>query len=1312
MNHMHDQAPARDWRRRPLMRVAVCLFSWWACGASYAVTFPSLPLQTGVSQPAPNVIFILDDSLSMTSLTGAVLDTGLAWCSNTSCPNQPTLGSGEGAPYTKNPLSYNPATDYKAWATANTTNTDLVRLADASYTSANDDDQFYNSGDTVDLSSKTRTYYVPKPSATNLADQRQYYRYQILSGGNRVVRAEWVNTASPGQAMLLGQTWTGLTGAELNWGSNVNSTANGNGSSPNSNPLYRYAVPADGSVTRISITTTGATGSSHNADLYVRNGAVPSTGTYLRRSNTTGTSNETINIDNPPTGWLYIGVYNAASGSGDRTFSNLTLTVRYSTDQTQSTLNCSTDGAGTYGWKNCVDVSGGDTTTKVRARDAEKQNYANWYQYHRTRMKTAKAGGSEAFAALDENYRVGIMGLYPYDDRQQVIGGSTSGNEPTTTDPGNMTDIIPVDTNGGLFIGDNRKNWFNYLHRMKGQFSTPLRQALNAAGTYFSTSRAYRSTVGGTTTYLACRQNFAILTTDGYWNNYGGEDPDDRYTGDKISGDEEAGKKITSPTDPDGYTYARQAPYWYNIAGSDKDDTTTLADVAMHYWKTDLRTTDVSGYAGSSDNVVPFTLSTNPAFWQHMVTFGVGLGVNGKLTDAQVADAVAGSGTLANGGFWPKPVHATDASENKANVDDLRHAALNGHGSFVNANDSVEFAAGIGNALNRIGERRGSASNVLANSTSISTESFVYQATYTAGSWRGELLAYPISDAGLGTPQWSASEHIRAWNTRNIFTVGATTGGSTFPNATQLTALGTAATSLGLTTGTQLADYLKGDRSLEKDNGGVLRDRFVLGAGNVHLPRLLGDIVDSSPFYAVDSQTVFVGANDGMLHAIDATNTDANSTDDPPNTTGGGTERFTYIPRGVAMSQLAELADPLYATNTSTKPHRFFVDGPIVVSSQARTPGANYLIGALGRGGKGVFGLDVTTPSTFGAGNVLWDNTGSGAPANMGNVISEPLISKLNNDVTAAVVANGPNSTSGTASLFILNLSTGAEIAQLDTSTTGNGLSAPRAVDVNADGKVDYFFAGDLLGNLWRFNVSATSAASWTVDKVFTATDSGGTAQAISSAPGAARDPTTGKIWIFFGTGRYMTATDQASTDTQTYYGVMVGADGSEGGGLDRSDLQEREIDSVDTTTGLRKFEPHEDGVDTGMHGWFVDLDNPAGTGERVISAPLIVNTGLVFSSIVPADSSTVNSCDAGGTGYVNAIDAFSGTSLAKPFFDYAEPIGSVPIGTGMPTAPILVGDKLVVGDSSGRTPTDKDVNVPGGTSTRRVSWREVLNPQ
>jgi type IV pilus assembly protein PilY1 len=1304
MNHMHETSPASDWRRRPSTRVVVCLLSWWACGVTQAVDFPSLPLQTGVAQPAPNVIFILDDSTSMTSNDGDNLDTGLVW-SNTS-PDM--VDSDAGAPYTRNALSYNPNTKYEPWATANNSDTSLVRHPAANYTAAYSSLEYATAAKTsaiTDLSSSTVTYYVPKPAAT-VTDQRQYYRYQILSGGKKVVRAEWANTAPQLQTLTTASTWTGITGGEAYWGNEGSATNNGNNSCKGSNKNFTYTVPSDGSVTRVVISATGATGDRDNHNLYVRSWQNPCTDSYDQRSNNSAGEDESITIDNPTAGAvLYIGVHNQATGTGDRTFSNVTLTVQYST---VPNLGCSTASTGTYNWKNCTDVSStGDATTGVRALDAEKQNYANWYQYYRTRLKAAKAGGSEVFASLDENFRVGVMGLYPDGDDAQILNGS-------------MDKIIPVDNNGGLFVGANRKAWFDHLHGIRAILSTPLRQALNAAGQYYASENAYRSKTDSEITYLACRQNFTILTTDGYWNNMFDVDPDSDYT--HISGDEKDGFEVTGPDGElvkksDGtkfLTYERAAPYWYNVPAA--EDSTSLADIAMHYWKTDLRTADVDGYEGSADNRVPVSDSSdNPAFWQHMVTFGVGLGVKGKLTDEQLTHVLAGTGTADNGGYWPKPAHDTTGGQFPQNVDDLRHAALNSRGSYVNANNADEFASGIKDALTRISERRGSASNVLANSTSMSTDTFVYQATYTAGAWRGELLAYPVSGAGLGKADWFASENIPAWDKRTIITAGVSSGGSTFPNSDQAAELTTQADALDLPDAAALADYLKGDSSREKSKGGSLRDRVRKDSDGNEIPALLGDIVNSSPFYVADTQTVFVGANDGMLHAIDASNS-----------SNAGTERFTYIPRGVAMDQLAELADPAYATNTSTKPHRFFVDGPIVVSTQARTPGRNYLVGALGRGGLGVYGLDVTSPGSFEADNVLWDKTGKGAPDNMGYVISEPLISKLNKpdsdpDLTAAVVSNGPNSSSGTASLFILDLDTGETIKELDTKTTGNGLSAPRAVDVNADGKVDLFFAGDLLGNLWRFDVSDPDKDNWTLDKVFTATD-GTNPQPISSAPGVARDPATSNIWVFFGTGRYMTAEDQASIETQSYYGVIVGKTGTDSGSLTRADLQKRSIEVVDEATGRRAFEPGETGVDTGMKGWFIDLDDPPKTGERVISAPLIYDNILVFSSVVPANETTVNACDAGGTGYINALDAFSGTSLPVPFFDVTDPtilhegdelpIGSLPIGAGMPTAPIIVGNQLVVGDSSGGTPTSMDVNAPGGSSKRRVSWRELLNNQ
>jgi type IV pilus assembly protein PilY1 len=1141
----------KDWRHRPLTRTFVFALAWWHV-ACYAIDFPSVPLQTGATQPAPNVIFILDDSLSM---EGNQLDSGLTWTNET-----PGIGSNA---YTKNPLAYNPKITYKPWATANDHDTAVERLANAVYTKVCGDASLLTSC-SVDLSSSAQTFYVPKSDATK-ADQRTYYRYQILAGGNKLVRAEW-GTGSGGSNSSLGCTGTGTGGR----------------------------------------------------------------------------------------------------------------------------------------WRNCQDISDtGDPARGVRRLAEEKQNYANWYQYHRTRMKAAKAGGSEAFASLDENFRMGIMGLYPTGVRQQVINGSVTAAapNPSNDDPGNLKDIIPVDSNGGLFIGKNRKDWFDFLHKMDGRYVTPLRQALDAAGKYFSTSRAYRATTDGVTTYLACRQNFAILTTDGYWNNLFGEDPDSRYTA--LSGDEEMGQVIQGPNGQK-YQYVPAPPYWYAKDDAKYGDDTSLADVAMHYWKTDLLTKDVTGYPGSAENRVPFSVA-NPAFWQHMVTFGVGFGVKGLLSDAEVQAAMQGTG------YWPKPKHTQNGGdEPPENVDDLRHAALNGRGSYVDARDPETFAKGVADALNRIGERRGSASNVLANSTSITTESFVYQATYTAGAWRGELLAYPISAAGLGAPDWRASEGIPAWNTRKIFTFSGG-GGTTFPSPGQISDLSAPASKLGVSA-TALANYLKGDGSNEKRNSGVLRDRLMRDSSDQLMPALLGDIVDSTPHYSADIQTIFVGANDGMLHAFDAS-TSGNA----------GKELFTYIPRGVKMERLAELADPLYGTNENTRPHRYFVDGPIVVSARSRTPGKNYLVGAMGRGGRGVFALDVTNPGSFDATKVMWDLTGDAAPANMGNVISEPLISKLNNGATAAVVANGPNSGSGTASLFLLRLTDGSVIAELDTHTANNGLSSPRAVDVNADGIADYFFAGDLRGNLWRFDVSAGDPGDWTVEKVFTATTKDGKAQSITGGLAVARNPSTGDIWVFFGTGRYITSDDQKNKDIQSFYAIIVGQHAADNENLTRADLLERHIYLVDQSTGYRSFDLPQTAIGSDYEGWFIDLDKPTGTGERVISSPLIYDTVLIFSSVIPPQQEKVNSCDAGGSGYVNALNAFTGASLTNSFFDLpihtlmdgdgnAVAVGSLPVGTGMPTAPVLIGDKLVVGDSSGGTPTAFDVNRAGGNMPRRVSWREIFN--
>jgi type IV pilus assembly protein PilY1 len=207
---------------------------------------------------------------------------------------------------------------------------------------------------------------------------------------------------------------------------------------------------------------------------------------------------------------------------------------------------------------------------------------------------------------------------------------------------------------------------------------------------------------------------------------------------------------------------------------------------------------------------------------------------------------------------------------------------------------------------------------------------------------------------------------------------------------------------------------------------------------------------------------------------------------------------------------------------------------------------------------------------------------------------------------------------------------------------------------------------------------------------------------------------------VFVGTGSLMTKGDLTDSTIQSMYGLID--DGSDA--ITSSQLQQRTIDVVDAVTGNRAFEPSEL-LPSGKRGWYLDLSKPV-PGERVISRPLVDGPALFFASVIPP---TDNACDAGGKGYLNALDAFTGTSLKNPFFDSngdgvfddkdtltngaGEKVatGSMDPGIGMLTKPIIIRGPgraiAVVGGSTGGK-ADPPVNPPG-TAPQRVSWREIL---
>src|SRR5690606_16505948 len=561
-----------------------------------------------------------------------------------------------GQTYVGNTIYFNPAIDYDPWILSSGSTMTGGTSMTAVYGSFN----FAGSGhggesDMIDLtdpgscevydrngSNRTvcggpQIFHVPKdPTRTDtsyLQNSTNYYRYEIhyFNGNPYVVRSELVNGG--GQGVVLGTVSDTYTRNNIDDNSGTNALN------------HYFDLPAGAPLTA---TTSGGTGS-------VRLRLYNPSGSTVCNQNTSGTG-KTCSATNMAAGQWRVRL----SGSN---FDNVNLTVNYS-----YTVRAGCGSTSGWNWGNCTLV----TQVAGQSVDELVENYATWFSYHRTRMKVAKSGASAAFARLGNNVRVGFRTIWNR----------------------NTFDIPVNDGNEGVFEGTSRETWFSRLFGARGRDGTPLRAALYDAGEYFrdsSSSGPYGPAAGAD--QLACRQNFAILTTDGYWNGSIGS----RSIGDQ---DGTSGASIYNPKDETtAVRYTRVHPYRDTNSGTNYSN--TLADVAMKYWKTDLRP--------DLDNIVP-TGTQNPAFWQHMVTFGISIGLKGTLDQGSVAQVLQDGRPRKNGTAvnWPDP---TD-SENAERIDDLLHAAVNGHGEFIAATSADQFRDSLTSVLGQIQARLASGSNV------------------------------------------------------------------------------------------------------------------------------------------------------------------------------------------------------------------------------------------------------------------------------------------------------------------------------------------------------------------------------------------------------------------------------------------------------------------------------------------------------------------------------------------------------------------------------------------------------------------------
>jgi len=665
------------------------------------------------------------------------------------------------------------------------------------------------------------------------------------------------------------------------------------------------------------------------------------------------------------------------------------------------------------------------------------------------------------------------------------------------------------------------------------------------------------------------------------------------------------------------------------------------------------------------------------------------------------------------------------------------------------ATDPGKLATQLNAALSDVVQTSGSASAVATNSTRLDTNTLIYQALFDSRDWSGRLKAFaidPTNGSIATTPAWDTDDagKIPTFGSRNIFSYNpnSTPKGIDFTwanldSTTQQPTLKLAGEASDANAKDRVK-YLRGDSSNELQQGGIFRDRT----------KPMGDIIDSNPWFvgtddfgysdlpstegssyqaylagtAGRTKTLYVGANDGMLHAFNAAN---------------GNELFAYIPATV-IPKLKDLTQVSYGKGL---PHEYFVDGsPRAGDVYFPIAGAwhTVLVGTMGAGARSVFALDVTDPDNFAATDVLWEYTDT----DLGYTLTEPTIARMANGNWAAIIGNGYNSDNGHAVLYIIDIETGTLIRKMDTNAGStavpNGLATPIPVDTNGDHIVDAIYAGDLLGNMWKFDVSSGSESSWksaygtnsSPEPLFAAKDAGGVGQPITAKPQVGLNP-NGGVMVYFGTGKYFESTDNivgSAPQVQSFYGIRD--NGTQVSG--RSDLVAQTIDgeAVFSGVGVRITSDNTVDYNGGKMGWYMDLKSPANgpEGERVVSPSLLRSNRLIFSTIIPS----ADACASGGTSWLMELDAVNGDRLSSSPFDINDDgvfdINDLAIltdsnGDSLP-GQIVSGKKSKIGIiktpsvisagtkeykyTSGSTGALESTTESAGANSGRQSWRQL----
>jgi type IV pilus assembly protein PilY1 len=662
--------------------------------------------------------------------------------------------------------------------------------------------------------------------------------------------------------------------------------------------------------------------------------------------------------------------------------------------------------------------------------------------------------------------------------------------------------------------------------------------------------------------------------------------------------------------------------------------------------------------------------------------------------------------------------------------------------------------------------------NVLSSSTtSGSSGRFLYQAGFNRIQWGGSLKKFSVSVDRDGqatrspNPIWDAGRVLTGTGKtpprplpgeRKIYTSHQPAGKPIQTMEFTWQALSAAQRSVfnarpgqaeNDDLGEKRVDYLRGVRTFEigKPAGVFRARRSVLGdivnsvPLHVGAPARISQDRDFEDFYARHGkrkETVYIGANDGMLHAFDA---------------ASGAEQFAYVPNAL-LPMLPALTHPDYV-------HRPYVDGGIAVAeAKLADKWATVLVAGMGAGAQGVFALDVSDPAKFDQGRgALWEFTDSDDP-DMGNIMGAPQIAKFRMTANGGIAdyeyfvvvpsglnhykadGAGKSGSGGRAALFLLSLrkdsrdpwKLGKNYYKIrlpaGEEDMPNGLSSP-VLAGGANGVVLHAYAGDLQGNVWRFDFKSGapwSAALGTNSKpLFIARDGTGRRQPITTQPKLVYAAGSAYM-VLFGTGKFLEAQDAAPGTflTQSFYGILDKPDmrNTVDG---RKSLAQRMLVAAPQNKEFILGEPGQGSVSSasGGAGWYFDFPESDETGERAVFNPVTASGTLFLSTLLPSSSP----CER-DAGRLYVVDALSGLPVEGAAMAYT-------LEPGMTGSPLVLSDTVeTIGPQAGSRGKAKkrhsildpnescegddkkpkpyfgkhQISVPAG----RLSWREITNWQ